>query len=61
MQTSTIMKGAAIGIAAGCVTCLVANSNSKKSRIKSKAMKKKAEQAFKTVGTVMDEIAEMVG
>ncbi len=60
MQASSVAKGAAVGIAAGCVTCLMSNAKHQKKTIKSRAMKKKAGHAFRTVGAVMDDIAHLM-
>lgn len=61
MQTSSIIKGAAIGIAAGCVGCWLTNTQEVGRRHHKKVhLKKKAENAFRTVGCVMDEFAQMM-
>lgn len=60
MQVSSVAKGAAVGIAAGCVTCIMSNAKHHKKAIKRHSAKKKAENAFKTVGAVMDDIAQMM-
>lgn len=59
MQMSTLAKGAMVGMAAGCVTCLVAGKKHHSHR-RTRTMQKKAEHAVKTIGTAMDELSSLI-
>lgn len=59
MQMSTIAKGAMVGVAAGCVTCLVAG-NKRHNHRRTRMMQKKAEHAVKTIGNAMDELSGLI-
>lgn len=59
MNVSTFAKGAAVGVAAGCVTYLVAG-NKKHKHFNSHAMQKKAQHAVKTIGGAMEELASIM-
>ncbi len=61
MNMSTVMKGTAVGIAAGCVTCIVAGNSAARSRHKkAHMMQKKAQHAVKTIGGAVEELADII-
>ena len=60
MTFSTIAKGAAVGIAAGCVTCWVAGGSKSRHHRENRAIQKKTEQAVKTVGTLVEDLSDMI-
>lgn len=60
MTFSTIAKGAAVGITAGCVACLVTGGSKRNRHRKNRAMQKKTEQAIKTVGAIVEDLADIM-
>lgn len=59
MDMSTFVKGAAVGVAAGCVTCMVTGGKTHK-HLKSRTVQKKAQHAAKTIGGAMEELASII-
>ncbi len=60
MTFSAIAKGAAVGIAAGCVTCLMTSGGNKRRHRRNRALHKKTHQAVKTVGAIVEDLAEIM-
>lgn len=57
MTFSTIVKGTAVGLAAGCVTCLLTDGGNRRRHRRNRAMQKKTHQAVKTVGAIVEDLA----
>lgn len=56
MKMSNVAKGAAVGLAAGAAVYMATSAKKSKTRM----MKKKAGQAIKAVGSVVDDISYLM-